>query len=32
MSNFKTVYPGQYSPREEKILDETRKKLPPIPH
>ena len=27
MSNFKTVYPGQYSPREEKILDETRKKL-----
>ena len=27
MSDFKTVYPGQYSPREEKILDETRKKL-----
>ena len=27
MSNFKTVYPGQYSPREKKILDETRKKL-----
>ena len=27
MSDFKTVYPGQYSPREEKILDVTRKKL-----
>ena len=27
MSDFKTVYPGQYSPREKKILDETRKKL-----
>ena len=27
MSNFKTVYPGQYSDREKRILDETREKL-----
>ena len=27
MSDFKTVYPGQYSPREQEILDATRKQL-----
>ena len=27
MSDFKTVYPGQYSPREQEILDTTRKQL-----
>lgn len=27
MSDFKTVYPGVYSPREEEILNATREKL-----
>ena len=27
MSDFKTVYPGVYSPREEEILSATREKL-----